>query len=94
MYEENRKDFPFWTYIAKGIGMGVFALAIKLISSFACIAVYAQDGIVGELPDFAADIAIFGVDQLELLAFCNPCIKGLPQNPQDFVQYEPILKKL
>lgn len=59
MYENNENQTPFWTYIAKGIAIGVFALIIKLISSFACMAVYAQKGIVGDLPDFAADIAIF-----------------------------------
>ena len=59
MYEEKKNTPPFWTYFAKGIGIGVFTLVIKLISSFACLGVYAQKGIVGDLPDFAADIAIF-----------------------------------
>jgi len=59
MYEENKNSFLLWTYVAKGVAIGLFALAIKLIASFACVAVYAQTGIVGDLPDFISDIAIF-----------------------------------
>ena len=59
MYEENKNSFLLWTYVAKGVAIGLFALAIKLIASFACVAVYAQKGIVGDLPDFISDIAIF-----------------------------------
>ena len=59
MKEESKSSFPFWTYAVKGAVMGIFALVIKLISSFSAIAVYSQDGIVVDLPDFAADIAIF-----------------------------------
>lgn len=59
MYEEEKSAFPLYSYVGKGVGMGIFALIIKLISSFACLGVYAQKGLVGDLPDFAADIAIF-----------------------------------
>lgn len=59
MYEENDRIVPCWTYIAKGIAIGLFALIIKLISSLACVAVYSQNGPVDDLPDFIADIAIF-----------------------------------
>ena len=59
MYEEKQKIVPYWTYIAKGIAIGIFTLVIKLISSLACVAVYSQSGPVDDLPDFIADIAIF-----------------------------------
>lgn len=64
MHKENKNALPFWTYAVKGFGMGLFALVIKLISSFSCLAVYAQEGIVGDLPDFVADIAIFAASLL------------------------------
>lgn len=56
---ERYRPQPYWVYIMKGVGMAFFALAIKLISSFACLAIYAQKGFVSDMPDYATDIVIF-----------------------------------
>ena len=50
---------PAWMPLTKGFVIAIAAIIIKYLTSLSCLAIYSQESIVSDIPNFAVCIVIF-----------------------------------